>query len=111
MAKWIRFWFSPRVQKIHRDLTENYTFAEMDFVVRRTFLRSTNEEDGSIDPDIEAREVLDARVAGRLKKLLANLLSFWSPSSALLPTFCGEGASTIDYRRKGILVLSLYWRT
>ncbi|CAJ1423169.1 unnamed protein product [Effrenium voratum] len=27
-------------------LTENYTFAEMDFVVRRTFLRSTNEEGG-----------------------------------------------------------------
>eukprot|EP00435_Cladocopium_sp_Y103_P062118 s672_g23.t1 len=28
------------------NLTENYTFAEMDFVVRRTFLRSSNEEGG-----------------------------------------------------------------
>lgn len=28
------------------NLTENYTFAEMDFVVRRAFLRSSNEEGG-----------------------------------------------------------------
>ena len=30
----------------HQDLTANYTFAEIDFVVRRAFLRSTQEEDG-----------------------------------------------------------------
>ena len=29
----------------HQDLTANYTFAEIDFVVRRAFLRSTQEED------------------------------------------------------------------
>ena len=28
----------------HPDLTENYTFAEIDFVVKRAFLRSSNEE-------------------------------------------------------------------